>query len=269
MKKSMFYEPKAVGNKVTEVKYTKEDKMNDLKWKIQKMKDLKDLAYIVEDELPEAKQAFKALYNKYKNEAMKELKAYSKMKKSKAAEESLTRLEDTLAKSFIEDNKETKMSKPKEELKEELLKSLKEKYKGKEITDEIKAEIQEEIKKALEAGYDIAEPAEELDTVDPGINLKTPEQIAAELPAEETPATTEEVVEEVAAADESSEEPAAEPKFASDLFKPFSLGTTIRQTPEGNVMDHMAKPSADYVEDYKNSTKNIKMTSEDFDKKPE
>jgi len=61
-----------------------------------------------------------------------------------------------------------------------------------------------------------------------------------------------------------------EPIFADGLFGgEFSLGATLKQGPTGNVMTNMKPQMFDYEEKYKNSTKNQKMTSKDFESKKE
>lgn len=115
----------------------------------------------------------------------------------------------------------------------------------------------EDVKKALQAGYDEAPTPEQIKEVDPGANLKTPEESKAEVqaaaPAAEAPA-------------QPAEAPKAEPKFRGDLFKPFTLGATLRPGPTGNIMSNMKKPNMDYVAVEKQSTRNVKMTAEDLQK---
>lgn len=100
-----------------------------------------------------------------------------------------------------------------------------------------------EVKKALTAGYDVEEPAEEIKQVDSGPTLtQTPEAKAAEPKKEEAaPAQPEANKEEVPA-------PAAkQPNFGKNLFQPFSLGATLKPQPHGNVMTNMKPPTMDYV----------------------
>ena len=169
------------------------------------------------------------------------------------------------------------MKKSKEELKEELLKSLTEKFAGKELNEEVAKEIEAELAKALQAGYDIAEPEEKVKEVDPSAGpQRTAEEqqklaeATGEVLEDPTAAKEEEVKAEEpaqeAAAEEVEAEPApAEPKFANGLFKPFSLGSTLEQSPSGNVMSNMKQAKMDYVERAKNH-KNTTLTDKDFSK---
>lgn len=50
-------------------------------------------------------------------------------------------------------------------------------------------------------------------------------------------------------------------KFDDSLFKPFTLGSTLEQSPTGNVMSN-TKPTNDYEQAYQNSTKNEKVSFE-------
>lgn len=77
--------------------------------------------------------------------------------------------------------------------------------------------------------------------------------------ASETPATpAPEAKTETTAAP--AEAPA--PKLQAGLFSEFSLGSTLKQGPTGNVMSNMRKPASDYEQTYQQSTKNVKYTEE-------
>lgn len=83
------------------------------------------------------------------------------------------------------------------------------------------------------------------------------EEVVAEA-SQPTETTKEEQKEEV------PEQPKmVEPSFGN-LFKPFSLGATLKQDPSGrNVINGIAAPKMDYVKNAENK-KNLKMTEEDF-----
>lgn len=112
----------------------------------------------------------------------------------------------------------------------------------------------DEVKKALTAGYDTGEPAEEIKEVDPTAQTTAKPASETQVAVPETVATP---------APEVKPEPKA-PNFGANLFKPFTLGATLKPQEHGNVMTNLKKPAMDYVNVEKNSTKNIKMTAEDF-----
>lgn len=118
----------------------------------------------------------------------------------------------------------------------------------------------DEVKKALTAGYDTGEPAEEIKEVDP--TAQTTAKPASEA-APATPATTETKATTTPAPTPEVKAEPKEPSFGN-LFKPFTLGATLKPQEHGNVMTNLKKPAMDYVNVEKNSTKNIKMTAEDF-----
>lgn len=67
--------------------------------------------------------------------------------------------------------------------------------------------------------------------------------------------------------DQKTEQPVVEVikevKLAPGLFKDFTLGSVLAQGPNGNVMSNL-KPSADYDKAYKESTKNVNLSPEEF-----
>lgn len=140
-----------------------------------------------------------------------------------------------------------------------------------------------EIKKALEAGYEAAtppSPGEVVEEVNPNIPSKAASEVVAEvvtpeITAEVNPPKAEtveepkaEVTVEVSSVEEAKpvEEVKPEVKFADNLFKPFSLGSTLKQGASGNVMTNVKKPALNYEAEYKRSIKNIKLTAEEIAK---
>lgn len=86
-------------------------------------------------------------------------------------------------------------------------------------------------------------------------------------PSSAAPTGTVETAPAVAAAPAvTTETPAApateSPKLASGLFQGFTLGSTLKQAPTGNIMTNMKKPMMDYEKQYQNSSKNQKLSSE-------
>ena len=73
-------------------------------------------------------------------------------------------------------------------------------------------------------------------------------------------------VETVAVVQEVAPTPPPAPKLAAGLFQGFTLGTTLKQGPTGNVVSNMKAAPMDYVEAYKHSTKNVQVTSEELAK---
>ena len=59
---------------------------------------------------------------------------------------------------------------------------------------------------------------------------------------------------------EEANEKAKELELEDGLFKEFSVGTTMNHTSTGTGFKGIKQPSMDYVERYKNSIKNIKVT---------
>lgn len=59
---------------------------------------------------------------------------------------------------------------------------------------------------------------------------------------------------------------APKPKLADGLFRTFTLGSTLDQTANGNVMTNMKPNMMDYEKQYKGSTKNQEMTAEELEK---
>ena len=79
-------------------------------------------------------------------------------------------------------------------------------------------------------------------------DAKTPEQLAEE-----------------AAAAQAAKPAVPEMKFDHLFANDFSLGSTIKHNPQGgSVVDNAKKPKIDYVETYKNSSKNQVMTAEEL-----
>lgn len=138
----------------------------------------------------------------------------------------------------------------------------------------------ESVEKALTAGYSTSTPAshaENLETVNPSEPSKGPEATAPAVevkPVVEVPKVEEKViepvaevkVEEVKAEVPKVEEKKVENKIAANLFKPFVLGATLRQGPNGNVIQNIKPSKFDYETQYKNSTKNIKISAEELAK---
>ena len=108
----------------------------------------------------------------------------------------------------------------------------------------------EDMKKAVSAGYDTVAPESHGDNV---------ENIEAATQTQQKPEAQEQSAEQVA--DQKPVE--KEVKFADGLFKPFKLGSTLEQSPDGNVMSNFKKPAMDYVEAAKN-TKNQVLTSKEL-----
>jgi len=151
--------------------------------------------------------------------------------------------------------------------------------------------MSKEIKKALEAGYDTATPehtGENVETVEANqptmdsnkIEAKT-EEVVEEVVEETKEETKEEVVEakeeekkeevvEEKKEDKNSPEAnggkVSEIKFAGNLFKPFSLGSTLKKEAHGNVMTNVKKPAMDYEKVFKEIIRNEKLTDDDFKK---
>lgn len=123
-------------------------------------------------------------------------------------------------------------------LNEQVKKALVEKFVGQELTDEVKAQMKEEVAKALTAGYDVEEPAEELKQVDPGPTLTQTPEVKAKV---------EETAPEAPKVEETPAPVAKQPSFGKNLFQPFTLGATLKPQPHGNVMTNMKQPAMDYV----------------------
>lgn len=153
-------------------------------------------------------------------------------------------------------NKESNMTtKSKEDVKKELVKSLTEKFEGKEITKEVKEELKKELEKALKAGYDAPEQApEDTHEVDPGAPLQESTEEKAQ---DETTVETKSEENE-----EEDQEAQSEPNFGG-LFKPYSLGPSLKQTPAGNVVDGIKQPAMDYDKVAKDSVRNETYTLND------
>jgi hypothetical protein len=99
----------------------------------------------------------------------------------------------------------------------------------KKSKDELVKEFAEKIKKG-EMDLEGVKKALTSETPDENKPIQTPSAEvtpAVETKAEEAPKT---------------ETPKAEPKLAGNLFKPFSLGATLAQTPNGNIVNNI-KPS--------------------------
>lgn len=116
-----------------------------------------------------------------------------------------------------------------------------------EYTDKVfKGEMTlEDVEKALAAGHEApaAAPAE----------TKVVEPVP--VPAAPAAASSTETPAPAAAA------PIA-PKFSENLFKPYSLGSTLKQGPVGNVMTNVKPSKLDYEKTYNESFKNIRVTKE-------
>lgn len=142
------------------------------------------------------------------------------------------------------------------DMKKKLVKGLSEKFANKPLTEELKSEIREEVKKAMTAGYeDVEEAPEKVQEVNAGAPLVAPDSKAA--PATESAAPAEVKTEEA---------PKAEPKFQNNLFKPFSLGATLKAETHGNVITGIKAPSMDYVKVEKEAIRNTKISGEDLAK---
>jgi len=76
---------------------------------------------------------------------------------------------------------------------------------------------------------------------------------------EQTPATEQKV--------ETAPAPAPEPKvkLAAGLFKPFTLGSSLKQSQTGNVITNV-KVSTDYEKIMQENSKNQQLTSEQLEK---
>ena len=162
--------------------------------------------------------------------------------------------------------------------------------------------MSKEVKKALQAGYNTATPehtGEEIENVEANqptmdsnkVEAKDIENLDKEIDAIVKEAEEKEVEEEnkeeenkeeVEAKEEDVEEEKKEEqidtsektnggkteeiKFDNNLFKPFTLGSTLKKEPHGNVMENVKKPSMDYDKVYKDSIRNQKLTKDDFEK---
>jgi len=107
--KALFYEGKGVIAQVDEKReMSKDDHFRELQWKIDELKRMKEVAWTIEDELPEAKEAFKAKFAACKAAAKKCLAAYNSAKKSMSAGDAL---EELLKSEKKEEAKEKKLGK--------------------------------------------------------------------------------------------------------------------------------------------------------------
>jgi hypothetical protein len=84
---------------------SKDDMFWDLKRAIRDMKEMKELRYTIEDELPEAKEAFEAKYSACKAKAKKYLTKYNSMKKSQNEDVNMAKsieemIDETLEKGY-------------------------------------------------------------------------------------------------------------------------------------------------------------------------
>lgn len=61
---------------------------------------------------------------------------------------------------------------------------------------------------------------------------------------------------------EPAKAPEPQVKLKPGLFQGFSLGSTFKQGPQGNVMTNVKPNPMDYEKAYKESTKNVKMSEE-------
>ena len=148
--------------------------------------------------------------------------------------------------------------------------------------------MSKDLEKALEAGYDTATPehtGEEIETVEATqptmdsnkVEAKTEEvaeeavteEVKEEEPVEAKEEEKEEVVEEKKEDKDSPEAnggKVTEIKFAGNLFKPFSLGSTLKKEKHGNVMTNVKNPAMDYEKVFKEIIRNEKLTDDDFKK---
>lgn len=170
--KGMFYEYKSI-NEIKDAEPNKECIFGDLKWKMEDLKRMKDLAYVIEDELPEAKELFKKKYNALKKEASDLLSKYNSTKKS------LSEAFDDLMKSEKkEEKKENKIGEKianavdemaegeAEEAVENHEDDMHKKSTADLLNDLIKAEapdMRTKEKKALDAGEEAPEPEVQVD----------------------------------------------------------------------------------------------------------
>lgn len=128
---------------------------------------------------------------------------------------------------------------------------IEEQDKYKKFIEEVK--MSNEIKKAVTSEAAAPEAQKPVDEAvlnaenKPTISdAKTPEQLAQEAAAAVPPAKP-------------------EVKFDHLFANDFSLGSTLKHNPQGgSVVDNSKKPKIDYVETYKNSTKNQVMTAEEL-----
>ena len=109
----------------------------------------------------------------------------------------------------------------------------------------------EEVEKAMQAGYQTATPEgakQDVEEVSASSGVKD----SGEVPEAEA---------------DGAKDQESEAKFANGLFnKPYTLGSTLVQAPNGNVMANMKKPAMDYNKVYDESTKNIKVNRADYKK---
>lgn len=88
IKKAMFSEQKALRSSSSlETNVTKEDCASELKWKVQNLKDLKEMGWTIESEVPEAKEIFEKQYKKIKAQISELIEKYNKLKKSSEDDE--------------------------------------------------------------------------------------------------------------------------------------------------------------------------------------
>lgn len=71
---------------------------------------------------------------------------------------------------------------------------------------------------------------------------------------------------EATTTEQKPEETPAEPKvkLAPGLFSEFTLGSSLKQAPTGNIITNLKANALNYEQVYKDSTKNVQMTAEDF-----
>lgn len=132
------------------------------------------------------------------------------------------------------------LKKGSKEMKKSITEMLEKHFESKEFNE---AEAKELVQKALTSQSGDVAPTT------PAVETKAPETPAAAPEAAATP---------------TPEPVKADPKLANGLFQGFTLGSTLKQGPTGNVMSNMKAPLMDYEKKYQQSTKNIQMTPKEL-----
>ena len=157
--------------------------------------------------------------------------------------------------------------------------------------------MSKDIKKALKAGYDTATPehtGEEIENVEANKPTMDSNKVESK-DINDLDAAVKEIIEEAEEKVEAKEEETKEEekveakeeetkeeqidtsektnggkvteiKFDDSLFKPYTLGSTLKKEPHGNVMQNVKKPAMDYDKVYKDTIRNQKLTKDDFEK---
>ena len=202
--------------------------------KYKKTKD--DVCYQIEDNLRQIKN-LKELKWTVEEDAPETKKIFEdKYKRIKANIEKLTKEYSSLKKSLDLLSEGEPMKKSKEELVKEFTKK---------VSD---GEMSlEDVEKSLSAGYDTATPEHAGDGV------------------EEIEASKQSTGESKVPQDEGSEaktQKSEKADFADGLFKPIVLGSTLQQSPSGNVLSNVRKPNMDYGKVYEDSIRQTTVKRE-------